>query len=82
MKRQRGNSSGIQQPKPGNIQRRLPLFQGLLPFKKSALSGDVMSDWSQLSTRRSAAPQFRVDDAAFGDQRLRTLPPNVPARWR
>jgi MFS superfamily sulfate permease-like transporter len=34
---------GIQQPKqPGNAQRRLPLFQGLLPFNKSTLPGDIM----------------------------------------
>ena len=35
--------TGIQEPKePGNTQRRLPLFQGILPFKKSTLPGDIM----------------------------------------
>ena len=35
--------TGIQEPKqPGNAQRRLPLFQGLLPFNKSNLPGDIM----------------------------------------
>jgi MFS superfamily sulfate permease-like transporter len=35
--------TGIQNPKqPGNAQRRFPLFQGLLPFNKSTLPGDIM----------------------------------------
>ena len=35
--------TGIQEPKqPGNTQRRFPLFQGLLPFNKSNLPGDIM----------------------------------------
>src|SRR5215510_5699786 len=35
--------TGIQEPKqPGNAQRHLPLFQGLLPFNKSNLPGDIM----------------------------------------
>src|SRR5215510_788326 len=33
----------IQEPKqPGNAQRRLPLLQGILPFNKSTLPGDIM----------------------------------------
>ena len=35
--------SGIQEPnQPSNTQRRLPLFQGILPFNKSTLPGDIM----------------------------------------
>jgi MFS superfamily sulfate permease-like transporter len=35
--------TGIQELKqPGNAQRRLPLFQGLLPINKSNLPGDIM----------------------------------------
>jgi MFS superfamily sulfate permease-like transporter len=35
--------TGIQKSKqPGNAQRRLPLFQGILPFNKSNLGGDIM----------------------------------------
>src|SRR5262252_214569 len=35
--------TGIQEPKqPGNAQRQLPLFQGLFPFNKSNLAGDIM----------------------------------------
>src|SRR5262249_22677494 len=35
--------TGIQEPKqPGNIQRRLPLFQGILPFNKSTVPGDII----------------------------------------
>jgi high affinity sulfate transporter 1 len=35
--------TGIQRPEqPGNAQRHLPLFQGLLPFNKSNLAGDIM----------------------------------------
>jgi len=56
-----------------NAKRRLPLFQGVLPFNKSTLPGDIICRWLRLSTRRRAATDFRVDDAAFGDQRLRSL---------
>jgi high affinity sulfate transporter 1 len=36
--------TGIQKPKqPDNDQQRLPLFQGLLPFSKSRLPGDIMA---------------------------------------
>jgi hypothetical protein len=65
-----------------DTQRRLPLFQGLPPFNKSTLSGDIMGGWSPLSTRRRAATDFRVDDPAFGDQRLRSFSPAATARWR
>ena len=35
--------TGFQNPKlPGNAQRRFPLFQGILPFNKSNLPGDIM----------------------------------------
>jgi MFS superfamily sulfate permease-like transporter len=35
--------SDIKKPKqPGNAERRLPFFQGLLPFNKSNLPGDIM----------------------------------------
>ena len=36
--------TGIQNPKqPSNAQRLLPLFQGLVPFTKSRLPGDIMA---------------------------------------
>jgi MFS superfamily sulfate permease-like transporter len=36
--------TGIQEPRqPGSAQRRFPLFQGLLPFNKSTLPGDIMA---------------------------------------
>lgn len=36
--------TGIQDPKqPSNAQRPLPLFQGLVPFSKSRLLGDIMA---------------------------------------
>jgi MFS superfamily sulfate permease-like transporter len=35
--------TGTQEPRqPGSAQRRLPLFEGLLPFNKSTLPGDIM----------------------------------------
>jgi len=47
------------------------------------LPGDIMGGWSRLSTRRRAVTSdFRVDDAAFGDQHLRSLSPTAAARWR